>query len=110
MTRLGGEGGETGFDFAEGLGNEPPSYNKRPAGSIVNNGLFGAEDMGEDEPKQALPGGLFDDSDNEEELQKQFKQIGKEAQPHLQGGTFGMEPPKRKAGGMFDDVDDEEEL
>lgn len=89
--RLGndGDGG-----FADNLEEEDPMRRRMTKTSIVADGLFSAHDMkgeGGDQNKTTLPGGLFDDSDEEKELKKEMKKV----QENMSSMKQVSEPPKK---------------
>ena len=91
-----------GGDFAQGLDADestaPLLQRKRTL--VVEDGMFGSDDVkgGEDEGKTKLPGGLFDNSDDEAEIMAS-KMEEKKAAAAVE---------KKKNVGMFD-LDDEED-
>lgn len=96
QTRYGQKEGE---GFADNMDEDDPLTRRRQRSIIAPDGLFGNNDMQGDEQKDgsALPGGLFDDSDEERELKEQLKQNPTNPTENKQGG-----------GGLFD-IEEEED-
>lgn len=85
--------------FAQGLDDvDDPLLARKPT-VIVEDGIFGSSDVkGGDEGTTKLPGGLFDNSDDEAEIVASKMEDAKAAEA----------AEKKKNAGMFD-LDDEEE-
>lgn len=84
--------------FAQGLDDVDDPMVRKPT-VIVEDGIFGSSDVkGGDEGTTKLPGGLFDNSDDEAEILASKVEDAKAAEA----------AEKKKNAGMFD-LDDEEE-
>lgn len=95
-------GQKEGDGFADNLDDDDPLTRRRQRSIIAPDGLFGNNDVAGDEEKDAsaLPGGLFDDSDEERELKEQMKQNKQ---------NTANEPENKQGGGGLFDIEEEED-
>jgi hypothetical protein len=114
-------------NFADNLDEDDPLTRRRQK-SVIADGLFGATDMkDEDEGTDhtpSLPGGLFDDSDEERELKQEMQESQQVKNAEKPKGLFDIaeedeapdfaeqkkEDMEKKAKKFLDDSEDEDEF